>query len=118
MKKINIERFKLTRVNLAKLVAQYGKVIEGKQKIIDGQKKIEKKKEESRKYLRRMEKKKEEDRKYLRGIDVSWDGDMVCVLYGDDVQDGVCGFGKSEKKAITAFCNAWLSQIVTKDKKT
>lgn len=31
------------------------------------------------------------------------DGDQWCVLYGDNLQDGVCGFGDTAEAAIDAF---------------
>lgn len=35
------------------------------------------------------------------------DGDRWCVLYGDNIQDGVCGFGETPYKAILDFNRAW-----------
>lgn len=35
------------------------------------------------------------------------DGDMWCALYGDNLQDGVCGFGKSPDLATREFDRAW-----------
>ena len=39
------------------------------------------------------------------------DGNMWCVLYGDNIQEGVCGFGKSPAKAIYEFNKAWHKEI-------
>ena len=33
------------------------------------------------------------------------DGDMWCCLLGEDIQEGVAGFGKSRMAAITAFAS-------------
>lgn len=38
-------------------------------------------------------------------------GDQWCVLYGDDLQTGVAGFGKSPAKAVLAFTAAWYTMI-------
>jgi len=39
------------------------------------------------------------------------DGDQWCALYGDNIQDGVAGFGKSPQKAIEAFNKAWSAEL-------
>lgn len=31
------------------------------------------------------------------------DGDKWCVLLGEDIQSGICGFGNTPEKAISAF---------------
>lgn len=38
------------------------------------------------------------------------DGDMWCALYGDNLQEGVCGFGKTPEEASYNFDIAWLNQ--------
>lgn len=38
------------------------------------------------------------------------DGTMWCALYGDDLVDGVAGFGETPEKAMEAFDEAWRSQ--------
>ena len=38
---------------------------------------------------------------------LSLDGNKWCALYGDNLQDGVCGFGDTPEKASLAFDNAW-----------
>lgn len=38
------------------------------------------------------------------------DGDMWCALFGDNLQEGVAGFGESPAKAMWAFDTAWLSK--------
>ncbi len=38
------------------------------------------------------------------------DGDMWCALYGENIQDGVCGFGESPQKASEAFNKAWFKE--------
>jgi hypothetical protein len=35
------------------------------------------------------------------------DGDMWCALYGDNLQDSVCAFGKSPDEATRNFDKAW-----------
>ena len=35
------------------------------------------------------------------------DGDQWCVLYGDNLQDGVCGFGETPYRAVLDFNKAW-----------
>ena len=39
------------------------------------------------------------------------DGDKWCVLYGDNIQDGVCGFGKSPHAAVLDFNDSWNKEI-------
>lgn len=38
---------------------------------------------------------------------ISIDGDMWCVLYGDDLQSGVAGFGKTPERASYDFDKNW-----------
>lgn len=38
------------------------------------------------------------------------DGNMWCVLFGENIQEGVCAFGDTPAKAATAFDIAWLNQ--------
>ena len=40
------------------------------------------------------------------------DGDMWCVLYGENIQEGICGFGKSPMLAIYEFNKAWKKEII------
>jgi hypothetical protein len=42
------------------------------------------------------------------------DGDQWCVLYGQNIQDGVAGFGKSPILAIYDFNNAWRTELPSK----
>lgn len=35
------------------------------------------------------------------------DGNQWCVLYGDNLQDGVCGFGDTPYTAMLEFNKAW-----------
>jgi hypothetical protein len=37
------------------------------------------------------------------------DGDMWCALYGENLQDGVAGFGKTPQAAVEEFNKAWRS---------
>jgi hypothetical protein len=39
------------------------------------------------------------------------DGDMWCCLYGDNIQDGVCGFGNSPHLAMMDFDRAFYKSI-------
>ena len=39
------------------------------------------------------------------------DGSMWCALYGEDLQTGVTGFGKSPAEAMTAFDEAWVQEV-------
>jgi len=39
------------------------------------------------------------------------DGDMWCVLYCDNIQDGVAGFGKSPEKAMNDFDINWKKEL-------
>ena len=36
------------------------------------------------------------------------DGDMWCCLYGDNIQDGVAGFGETPDAACRQFDREWL----------
>ena len=35
------------------------------------------------------------------------DGGQWCVLFGDNLQDGIAGFGDTPRKAVWAFNKAW-----------
>lgn len=39
------------------------------------------------------------------------DGNQWCVLYGENIQDGVCGFGSSPYKAILDFNLSFNEEI-------
>jgi hypothetical protein len=39
---------------------------------------------------------------------LSKDGDMWCMLYGKDLQEGIAGYGKTPEAAALAFDVAWL----------
>lgn len=39
------------------------------------------------------------------------DGNMWCVLFGENIQSGVCGFGKSPEKAFLDFDREWNKEI-------
>jgi len=41
------------------------------------------------------------------------DGNQWCALYGDNLQDGVAGFGDSPALAAYGFDRAWLAKIPT-----
>lgn len=38
------------------------------------------------------------------------DGDKWCCLYGDNLQEGVAGFGETPAEACAAFDKAWWSE--------
>ncbi len=39
------------------------------------------------------------------------DGDEWCALYGDDLQNGVAGFGKSPSLAMADFDEKWITEL-------
>jgi hypothetical protein len=41
---------------------------------------------------------------------LSRDGDMWCALFGDNLQEGVAGFGPRPADAMWAFDKAWLTE--------
>lgn len=47
---------------------------------------------------------------------LSRDGDQWCALYGDNLHDGVAGFGDTPEKAMVAFDVAWLNERTMKVK--
>ena len=40
------------------------------------------------------------------------DGNQWCVLYGENIQDGICGFGETPFKAILEWNQNWHSKIL------
>lgn len=42
---------------------------------------------------------------------LSLDGNEYCFLYGDNLQDGVCGFGKSPELARIDFDKNWYKEL-------
>lgn len=44
---------------------------------------------------------------------LSIDGDMWLALYGENIQDGVVGFGKSPDEATRAFDKAWHEKLTS-----
>jgi hypothetical protein len=42
---------------------------------------------------------------------LSIDGNQWCALYGDNIQDGVAGFGDSPAKAMSDFNRAWFASL-------
>lgn len=44
---------------------------------------------------------------------LSIDGNQWCALYGEDLQNGVAGFGSSPDKAYKAFDEAWIRERTT-----
>lgn len=43
---------------------------------------------------------------------ISIDGNQWCVLYGENLQDGIAGFGDTPWKAVAAFNKAWHEPLV------
>lgn len=43
---------------------------------------------------------------------LSVDGDKWCALYGDNLQDGVAGFGDSPVRAMMNFDQNWLAKLI------
>jgi hypothetical protein len=43
------------------------------------------------------------------------DGDKWCALYGENLQDGVAGFGKSPELAYLDFDNEWHKELIDKN---
>ena len=39
------------------------------------------------------------------------DGDHWCALYGENIQDGVCGFGKTPYLAMMDFNKSWDKEL-------
>ena len=39
------------------------------------------------------------------------DGDMWCALFGDNLQEGVAGFGDTPANAMWAFDRAWNTEL-------
>ena len=46
---------------------------------------------------------------------LSIDGDQWCALYGDNLQDGVAGFGNSPSAAMQDFNKQWYMPLKSKD---
>ena len=44
---------------------------------------------------------------------LSMDGNMWCALYGDNLKDGVAGFGVSPSEAMTDFDKHWVAPIIS-----
>lgn len=42
---------------------------------------------------------------------LSLDGNMWCALFGDNLQEGVAGFGETPSKAMYAFDAAWTKGL-------
>lgn len=43
----------------------------------------------------------------LENARVFQDGDQFCCLKGEDIQTGICGFGKTPREACTEFDRIW-----------
>lgn len=44
-------------------------------------------------------------------VTVKRDGNMWCALYGPNLQEGICGFGKSPEEACADFDRAWKERL-------
>lgn len=42
---------------------------------------------------------------------LSIDGDKWCALYGENIQDGICGFGQSPSDAMTDFDKSYGTKL-------
>lgn len=42
---------------------------------------------------------------------LSIDGNMWCALFGEDLHDGVAGFGKSPELAFQDFDREWIKEL-------
>lgn len=49
---------------------------------------------------------------YLHKPRLFIDGDEWCALYGDDLQNGVVGFGKSPEEAYLDFDRNWATKLI------
>lgn len=47
---------------------------------------------------------------------LSRDGNQWCALYGENLQDGVAGFGDSPEKAYVDFDESWRRDLEIKEK--
>ena len=47
----------------------------------------------------------------ILGARIFRDGNEWCALFGEDLQTGVSGFGKSPLKAMQAFDKAWVEEL-------
>lgn len=45
---------------------------------------------------------------YIYKPNLFLDGNEFCALVGENIQEGVCGFGTSPEKAMAAFDLAWV----------
>ena len=46
---------------------------------------------------------------------LSKDGNMWCFLYGENIADGVCGFGETPFTAAKEFCKNFMSEKIKND---
>lgn len=47
----------------------------------------------------------------VKPLSIRIDGNKWCVLYGDNLQDGVAGFGDSPELASWDFDRAWCAKL-------
>lgn len=53
---------------------------------------------------------------YIYRPSLSIDGNKWCALYGENLQDGVAGFGDSPEEAYRDFDRAWTRAAIAKAK--
>ena len=50
-------------------------------------------------------------------LKISQDGDVVCVLYGENLKEGIAGFGSTEEEAMIEFCYEYTAKHKKKERK-
>ena len=50
---------------------------------------------------------------FIRPVKIYPNGDQWCCLEGENIQEGVCGFGPSPDAACAAFDEAWYAKLPT-----
>jgi hypothetical protein len=43
---------------------------------------------------------------------LSKDGDQFCFLYGENLQEGIAGFGKTPMEAASDFCHSFMNETI------
>ncbi len=52
---------------------------------------------------------------YQQSLKISIDGDMYCVLMGENLQEGIAGFGKTLQEAMDKFDNNFYKPLKKED---
>jgi hypothetical protein len=55
---------------------------------------------------------------YILKPNLSIDGDMWIALFGKNIQEGVCGGGKSPEEAYASFDKAWVENLQDRRSRT